>query len=152
MRILTKLRIDEISSVDRGAGDGVKIVLMKRHDQRPQHEGGRTMSRTEELQSLAKDFSVVKIAKLIVAEGTDATLTEATFTKLVHDYAQRDCRSGERPEQAFTRVFSANTDEGMLLRKAHAVVKSFPQMMSIEPTQVGGDAAMNVNNPTDAYD
>jgi hypothetical protein len=32
-RILTKLRIDEVSAVDRGAGDGVKIVLMKRDDQ-----------------------------------------------------------------------------------------------------------------------
>jgi hypothetical protein len=29
-RILSKLRIDEISSVDRGAGEGVKVVLMKR--------------------------------------------------------------------------------------------------------------------------
>jgi len=29
-RILTKLRIDEISSVDKGAGEGVRIVLMKR--------------------------------------------------------------------------------------------------------------------------
>lgn len=29
---LTKLRIDEISSVDRGAGEGCKIVLMKRDD------------------------------------------------------------------------------------------------------------------------
>ena len=30
-RILRNLRIDEISSVDKGAGDGVRIVLMKRH-------------------------------------------------------------------------------------------------------------------------
>jgi hypothetical protein len=29
VRILTKLRVDEISSVTRGAGEGVKIVLMK---------------------------------------------------------------------------------------------------------------------------
>jgi hypothetical protein len=29
-RILTKLKIHEISSVDRGAGEGVKVVLMKR--------------------------------------------------------------------------------------------------------------------------
>src|ERR1700736_1117123 len=34
-RILTKLRIDEVSAVDRGAGDGVKIVLMKRDAQAP---------------------------------------------------------------------------------------------------------------------
>jgi hypothetical protein len=31
-RILTKLKINEVSSVDRGAGEGVKIVLMKRDD------------------------------------------------------------------------------------------------------------------------
>ena len=31
-KILTQLRIDEISSVDRGAGEGVKILLMKRLD------------------------------------------------------------------------------------------------------------------------
>jgi hypothetical protein len=30
VRILTKLRVDEISSVDHGAGEGVKIMLMKR--------------------------------------------------------------------------------------------------------------------------
>jgi hypothetical protein len=29
-KILTRLRIDEVSSVDRGAGEGVKIMLMKR--------------------------------------------------------------------------------------------------------------------------
>jgi hypothetical protein len=32
VKLLTKLKINEISSVDRGAGEGVKIVLMKRHD------------------------------------------------------------------------------------------------------------------------
>lgn len=30
-KILTRLRIDEVSSVDRGAGEGVKILLMKRN-------------------------------------------------------------------------------------------------------------------------
>jgi hypothetical protein len=38
VRILTKLRVDEISSVTRGAGEGVKIVLMKRDN-----GGGRAM-------------------------------------------------------------------------------------------------------------
>jgi hypothetical protein len=31
-KVLTKLRIDEVSAVDRGAGDGTKIILMKRDD------------------------------------------------------------------------------------------------------------------------
>src|SRR5438132_1070648 len=30
-KLLTRLRIDEVSAVDRGAGDGVRVVLMKRH-------------------------------------------------------------------------------------------------------------------------
>jgi hypothetical protein len=29
-KLLTRLRIDEVSAVDRGAGDGVRIMLMKR--------------------------------------------------------------------------------------------------------------------------
>lgn len=32
-KILTRLRIDEVSSVDRGAGEGVKILLMKRDEE-----------------------------------------------------------------------------------------------------------------------
>jgi hypothetical protein len=31
-KVLTQLRIDEVSAVDRGAGDGVRIMLMKRND------------------------------------------------------------------------------------------------------------------------
>jgi hypothetical protein len=34
-RLLTRLRINEVSAVDRGAGEGVKIVLMKRGDEPP---------------------------------------------------------------------------------------------------------------------
>ena len=34
-RLLTGLRINEVSAVDRGAGEGVKIVLMKRDDEPP---------------------------------------------------------------------------------------------------------------------
>ena len=37
-RILRNLRIDEVASVDKGAGEGVKIVLLKRHDDTPHHE------------------------------------------------------------------------------------------------------------------
>jgi hypothetical protein len=37
---LTKLRIDEISSVDKGAGDGCRVVLWKRHDDTPPRQLG----------------------------------------------------------------------------------------------------------------
>jgi hypothetical protein len=35
-KILTNLRIDEVSAVDRGAGEGVKILLMKRNEKMPE--------------------------------------------------------------------------------------------------------------------
>ena len=34
-RKLTKLRVDEISSCDVGAGEGTRVVLMKRHNPQP---------------------------------------------------------------------------------------------------------------------
>jgi hypothetical protein len=34
-KVLAHLRIDEVSAVDRGAGEGVKIMLMKRNDDEP---------------------------------------------------------------------------------------------------------------------
>lgn len=40
-RILTKLRIDEVSSVDRGAGKGVKVVLAKRDGAAPREGSAR---------------------------------------------------------------------------------------------------------------
>jgi hypothetical protein len=42
-KILTRLRIDEVSSVDRGAGNGVKILLMKRHNDTEQPSTGRAL-------------------------------------------------------------------------------------------------------------
>lgn len=101
-----------------------------------------TMSRTEQqLQSLAKDFGVVKIAKFIVSEGNGENgmaFSEAEFTKMVHTHAQADRRSGETPDQAFARCFGADTAEGVALRKAHAIIKNFPATMVTKPVQVGG--------------
>lgn len=34
-RLLKDLQIDDVSSVDRGAGEGVRVMLMKRHEQLP---------------------------------------------------------------------------------------------------------------------
>jgi hypothetical protein len=42
--ILTRLRIDEVSSVDRGAGEGVKILLMKRDKDKPMTKIGSMFS------------------------------------------------------------------------------------------------------------
>jgi hypothetical protein len=40
-RLLTNLRIDEVSSVDRGAGKGVRVMLLKRHGDETREWDGR---------------------------------------------------------------------------------------------------------------
>src|SRR5262249_53500946 len=43
-KILTRLRIDEVSAVDKGAGEGVKVLLMKRADGAQPKNEDRVMS------------------------------------------------------------------------------------------------------------
>lgn len=152
-RIMQSFKLAEISAVDRPAQIPARMVIMKRDGE---YKGETEMTRNEQLAALAKDFGVIKIAKCIVENGNGPgaqALTEVEFTKLVHDYAQLDRRAGESAEQAFARCFTANTDEGLAIRKAHAVVKSgfggFPLATNV-PVSVGGAAATAVDDPKDA--
>jgi hypothetical protein len=74
MRVLTKLRIDEVSAVDRAAGEGTRIVLMKRDDT------GRSFNDFMAKADVADDgddyagdritdHPVVQAARLLVASG-----------------------------------------------------------------------------------
>jgi hypothetical protein len=104
-------------------------------------------------QKIATDHGVIAIAKMVTAEGAaPGSLDEHTFTKLVTEHAQR-AHPDLTPEQAFSKIFGASTDEGSLLRRAHALTKAWPAPMSIEPTFVGGtDALLQVSDPApDAY-
>jgi len=255
VRLLRNLRINEVSAVDRGAGEGVKIVLMKRADDEPrskgpleraeraerierrrrerdefegrerliqgrergaalfkyylakadkpadkappldpviaddvdQHHGNgitfdvgdqrltfpneralavwlavqerikkaedNSMSTTPEQMEAArveklKSLNPVAIAKQIVSDGKSYGIDEHEFTKLVTAHAQRE-HPDMTPEQAFVKVFTAQTEEGALLRKAHVVTKD---LMSLEPVFVGGDDARDVNGAQKAYE
>jgi hypothetical protein len=61
-KLLTNLRIDEISSVDRGAGEGVKIMLMKRDDE---------TSRRPNFRELFKDLNNSALLKFTPAPDFD---------------------------------------------------------------------------------
>jgi hypothetical protein len=226
-RKLTRLRVDEISSVDKAANDGARIVLMKRHSNASHRERLRnifeavdfskvkfapppeddvddedkeleeeqdalspqleqyvsalltanpnlsrqdvvnfllytahgrtlathmstitttkrketTMDRTEQLQSIVKQHGGVHaMAKLFVAANKAfGGVTEAEFTKLIDDEAQKTRMAGERPASAFARYYSA--PENLELRKAIQITKN----VSLEPVQVGGADAMDVD-------
>jgi hypothetical protein len=83
-RVLTKIRIDEVSAVTAGAGEGVKVLLMKRHDSKPHvEEAARASRRAYFLKIFTKADSgaddvgsgdiinhpVVQMARLLVASG-----------------------------------------------------------------------------------
>ena len=96
-------------------------------------KGPTTMNRADELRDIAKQYGVVAIAKHIIDDGSAHGITEAEFTKLIDDAAQKTRLPGERPGSAFSRYFSA--PEQVELRRAHALTKNSPAPMPVEPVQ-----------------
>ena len=72
----------------------------------------------------------------------------------MEEAAQEFQKAGESIAQSFSRMFSAQTHDGLLLRKAHAAMKqaNFPSVVTVAPTQVGGKDATDTNNNGAAYD
>lgn len=58
-KMLTRLRIDEVSSVDHGAGEGVKIMLMKRNKDKPMATDSKLSKMFSKLFGGSEDNSVV---------------------------------------------------------------------------------------------
>jgi hypothetical protein len=217
VRILSNLRIDEVSSVDRGAGEGVRVMLMKRvagpdyraifgkldsppGDQStddnavpPRLEGfaaalmaanpalsreealdhlmhsprGRRLAqhladitkanqakeaamtnKIDGLRDIAKQFGVVRLAKFIVDENSAHGISELEFFRLMQAEASTARRAGETDAQAFDRYFTSPGN--VALRKAHAITKSGVNMMDVQPTQVGGADALDVDSDRSA--
>jgi hypothetical protein len=210
-KILTRLRVDEISLVDRGAGEGVSVLYSKRNrgnarryadvfrqvDFSKIHEPpvdvdidsigdgdgklpgkmeefitalqvanpslsradaaayllhgvhGRAtarhmsetfktkeqpMDRATELRSIAKDFGITKLAKMIADEGNAHGISEHELTDLGFVEAQKNMQAGERPNSAFSRWYSEPSQ--LDFRKALQVSKSVAApLMDMKPTQ-----------------
>lgn len=98
--------------------------------------------RIKKLKALGDD--VITIAKSIVAKDESLGLDEHDWTLLVTAHAKRQHPDLSEP-CAFEKVFAAPTEEGRLLREAHAVVRK-DMMASFTPVVVDGTAA----NPDDA--
>ena len=90
------------------------------------------------------------IAKHVIEKGT-TTLTEHEFTTLLQEHAKLHKAAGESDGAAFSRIFSA--PESIDIRRAHTITKNTPApMMSIDPVQVSGKDATDVNDARKAYD
>ena len=101
------------------------------------------------LQTLVKDYGIAAVAKGIVDKGHAATISEHKFTAAVTDYAKAQALPGESSAKAFSRIFAGDDDVGLVLRKAHQIVKA---TMTLTPTYVGATEATDVNDPTDALE
>jgi hypothetical protein len=142
-RILRKLKIAEISTADRGAGEGCQIVLRKADSEATlgfhKDAEGRNVIRIADLAGVAKVLGVKpsrvmkalrKLAKkqaepkptakvIPMPSPPPAPETETPYIKLCK-YAAAEARPNETAEQAFARV--ATTDpRGVDLRTAAKV-------------------------------
>jgi hypothetical protein len=85
-RILKDLVISEVSSVDRGAGHGVQVVLMKRDE-------------TQERQSMT-----------LIERVKKSNLSRAGVAELLRHQVRKLAKPGERFESAFDRCITTDDE------------------------------------------
>jgi hypothetical protein len=109
-KLLTRLRIDEVSAVDRGAGENVKIMLMKRH----KDVAAKAVAALEE-----------SVASILGCDDDDATKRYALAESFAQfqTYMQREAGGGKplgkvtlertqrRHRQAFEKILSKADDD-----------------------------------------
>jgi hypothetical protein len=96
---LKNLSIDEISSVDRGAGEGVSVVLMKRD----------AYTYTPEPSPIEKGLSMFnKSESDLVAFCKTDQISKAQLSELIETAALKYRKRGESREQAYTAFITAD--------------------------------------------
>jgi hypothetical protein len=181
MKVLTRLRVDEVSCVTKGAGEGTRVVLMKRAaDERAgfyhrlfrdlgkrrehvvrkgskygghlRHRHGGDLDKATAMHWLLHDshgaavrdrlgLPAEEVADLLVAAATMQptekreasnmqdfhktlrSVGEHGFSKMVQKYADSVRQPNETQAQAFTRVFSEDSEQGLTIRKFWQVSK-----------------------------
>ncbi len=100
----------------------------------------------EQVHAIVKNFGLVGVAKAMVDQQRDFGISESEFTELVLDHAKLNKRDGESAAGAFSRIFTAGTEDGALLRKAHQLTKN----AALQATQVGAEDALDTNTDASA--
>jgi len=110
-----------------------------------------TMDYKAKLTDLAKRAGPIAIAKVIVDDDNAYGITEHELTALVVECAKR-----EHPQltdaQAFVKLFTDQSEAGVMLRKAFSVVKAAgaAPYFDLKPQFVGGEDALDVDDPSEA--
>jgi hypothetical protein len=114
------------------------------------------MDRTAELRDIAKKYGAVALAKVLVDDGEAHGISEHELTDAITSHAKA-AYPDLSPEQAFSKVYTASTPDGLLLRKACAIAKaaSWTNAAPVFDPQiqvVGGADAQDVNDATAAME
>ncbi len=140
----------------RRAGRSLAMHFKQQRDARnasaaaaSEHKEQTTMTQAEKFAAIAKQYGVVAICKHVINKGPNG-LSEHELVDLITAQAKRDNPTLTK-EAGFSKMFCEQSPEGEALRKAVAVCKAAP-FVSLEPTQVGGKDALDINNPVKAID
>jgi hypothetical protein len=93
---------------------------------------------------------LIAFAKYLVDEGQSHSISEHELFQLAQAEAQKTRKANETPAQAFSRYYQS--DEALPVRKAIAICKGYPQVMSIEPTSVEVGSSATEDDSKAAYD
>jgi len=102
-RVLRNLKITEISSVDKGAGDGVQIVLMKRHDDDETPLGRR----------LRKIFSQGHFSKKRRAFGNDDHTDHSPTGRQLAEHLSNHITKEEKPMSRIEKLQAIAKQHGV---------------------------------------
>jgi hypothetical protein len=115
------------------------------------------MNRTDQLKSIVKDFGLTRLCKRFIDDNDAHSISEIELHDMAMDEARKQFPN-DRPDKAFTKHFNGNIE----LRKALAIAKdqqfaqslrkSFPDVMSIEPTSTEVGSTDVEDDSRDAYE
>ena len=113
------------------------------------HKTGKElpMDKTETLRAIAKAGGIVAVAKAIIDENRSYGITEQEFVELASESAQ-----AEFPLLSKAQAFAKLYESEVTLREACSVLKAMPFQVDLQPLMVGGEAAQDVNDPTEAIE
>jgi hypothetical protein len=129
VKVLTKLRIDEISAVHRGAGDGVRIMLMKRAS-RPDATPADVLRAFPNPRSFNEVLARMEAEAMAKADDDDAGGGGASYHPIAQ-LATLLVASGKFPDHAQALDHLLNTPHGAaLLHRARKTEKESQSMTS----------------------
>jgi hypothetical protein len=85
----------------------------------------------ETFSKMVADLGIVRVAKAVVERGHSSAISEREFTQAVTAHAKR-AFPNDRDDVEFTKVFTANDETGLALRKACQIIKGMPAMVPVQ--------------------